>query len=253
MTAPFYETDAALSQYLLFHYGKPEEVLPFEEGPRDALNYPIRCVTECLDLTTLPAKARALDLGCAVGRSAFELARFCESVIGIDFSAAFIRAAGQLRSEGQLRYRYQIEGDLQAESTAEIPPEIPREKVRFEVGDAMKLSPKLGTFDVVLMANLIDRLRDPRACLDQLPGLVRPNGQLIITSPYTWTEEYTPKSAWLCSDNHGAETTTQEKLAQILEPHFNLTKRKNLPFLIREHARKYQWSLAEATIWRRRS
>ena len=253
MTAPFYEPDAALSQYLLFHYGKPEEVLPFDEGPRDALNYPIRCVTECLDLATLPAAARALDLGCAVGRSSFELARFCESVIGIDYSAAFIRAASQLQSGAQLRYRYQIEGDLQAEATADIPEEIRREKVQCKVGDAMKLSPKLGTFDVILMANLIDRLRDPRACLDQLPGLVRPNGQLIITSPYTWTEEYTPKSAWLCSDNHGEITTTQEKLLQLLEPHFHLTTRKNLPFLIREHARKYQWSLAEATVWRRRA
>jgi hypothetical protein len=28
---------------------------------------------------------------------------------------------------------------------------------------------------------------------------------------------------------------------------------KDLPFLIREHARKFQWSVAEATIWRRKS
>lgn len=253
MTAPFYETDAALSQYLLFHYGKPEEVLPFEEGPREALNYPIRCVTKCLDQTIVPRDARALDLGCAVGRSSFELARHCASVVGIDASAAFIDAANQLQAGGQLRYRYQIEGTLHAESTASVPTGIPREKIRFDVGDAMKLSPTLGTFDVVLMANLIDRLRDPQTCLDQLPDLIRPNGQLIITSPYTWTEEYTPKSAWLCSDSDDERVTTQEKLLQILEPHFYLTKRKNLPFLIREHARKYQWSLAEATIWRRRS
>jgi hypothetical protein len=27
----------------------------------------------------------------------------------------------------------------------------------------------------------------------------------------------------------------------------------DLPFLIREHQRKFQWSVAEATIWRRRN
>jgi hypothetical protein len=27
---------------------------------------------------------------------------------------------------------------------------------------------------------------------------------------------------------------------------------KDLPFLIREHARKFQWSVALATVWRRR-
>ena len=48
-----------------------------------------------------------------------------------------------------------------------------------------------------MMANLIDRLPDPRRCLAQLPGLINHGGQLIITSPYTWLAEYTPKENWL--------------------------------------------------------
>ncbi|HKI69833.1 MAG TPA: methyltransferase domain-containing protein, partial [Verrucomicrobiae bacterium] len=85
----FYETDRAVSEYLLFHYGTPEDILPYNFGPIAALNYPVRCVTECLDVKRLPAQARALDLGCAVGRSSFELARHCAEVIGIDFSHRF--------------------------------------------------------------------------------------------------------------------------------------------------------------------
>ena len=64
MTEGFYETPKALSEYLLFHYGKPDEVLPWDCGPTDALDYPVRCVTECVDANRLPAEARALDLGC---------------------------------------------------------------------------------------------------------------------------------------------------------------------------------------------
>ena len=69
MAEGFYETSKALSEYLLFHYGKPEEVLPWDFGPSDALDYPARCVSECVAADRLAANARALDLGCAVGRS----------------------------------------------------------------------------------------------------------------------------------------------------------------------------------------
>src|ERR1051326_4428686 len=93
----FYETDRALSEYLLFHYGLPEEILPWPFGPSTALEYPVRCVSECLDVERLPRPARALDLGCAVGRSAFELARHCQEVIGIDASRRFVEVAQRLR------------------------------------------------------------------------------------------------------------------------------------------------------------
>ena len=112
MTKGFYETDKALSEYLLFHYGKPDEVLPWEFGPTDALDYPVRCVTECVDTGRIPATPRGLDLGCAVGRSTFELARHCTEVIGIDLSESFITAAGQLQRGGRLDYSFAVEGEL---------------------------------------------------------------------------------------------------------------------------------------------
>jgi hypothetical protein len=71
-----YETRRLLDEYLLFHYGTPAEVLPWENGPRDALGFPVRTVMELIDLPRTPCEAVALDLGCAVGRSSFELATF---------------------------------------------------------------------------------------------------------------------------------------------------------------------------------
>ncbi|NDC01228.1 MAG: methyltransferase domain-containing protein, partial [Verrucomicrobia bacterium] len=50
-----------------------------------------------------PKSRRALDLGCAVGRSSFELAAKVPEVIAIDFSRAFIRAARKLAKNGSLR------------------------------------------------------------------------------------------------------------------------------------------------------
>ena len=249
-----YETDKLLAEYLLFHYGAPEEVLPYAFGPREALGYPQRCVTECLDVGSLPDRARALDLGCAVGRSTFELARFCGEVVGIDYSARFIEAARALQADGALPYRRVDEGGLGAECRAVPPAEIDRTRVRFETGDAMNLRADLGRFDVVLMANLIDRLRNPRLCLARLPGLVKTGGQLILTSPYTWLEEFTPRSQWLGGfERDGKAVATLDGLRAALEPHFDFVTARDLPFLIREHARKYQWSVAQATLWRRNS
>ena len=99
-----YETDKLLHEYLLFHYGTPTEVLPWPTGPHDALDYAVRCVSECVDLALLPPGARALDVGCAVGRSSFELARHCGEVIGIDYSKRFIEAAATLAAQGSLPY-----------------------------------------------------------------------------------------------------------------------------------------------------
>ncbi len=80
-----------------------------------------------------------------------------------------------------------------------------------------------------------------------MPELVRPGGWLVLTSPYTWLEEYTPRAQWLDGGGRG----TLAALREILEPSFRLRETFDLPFLIREHRRKYQWSVAEASLWQR--
>jgi putative 4-mercaptohistidine N1-methyltranferase len=249
----FYETPKALGEYLLFHYGEAVQILPHQFGPHSALNYPLRCVTECLDTSKLPENARALDLGCAVGRSTFELARHCTEVIGIDFSHNFIESAEDLREHGWHAYTHTIEGALMADAVAKIDKEIDRSRVSFEQGDAMNLRKDLGAFDVILMANLIDRLADPKKCLNQLPSLMNSGGHLIITSPCTWLEQYTPKANWIGGfEKDGEPFSTLDGLKEILSPEFDLFDTRDLPFLIREHARKFQWSVAQASIWMRK-
>ncbi len=253
MPESFYETDRAVGEYLLFHYGRADEILPYEFGPRSALEFPERCVSACLDSAKLPASARALDLGCAVGRASFELARHCREVIGIDYSQRFIACASRLAAEGQLEFEHVEEGHRLRRTTAQVPQDIERSRVRFEQGDAMDPRDHLGQFDVLLLANLVDRLPQPARCLARLSGLVNPGGQLIITTPGTWLAEYTPREHWLGGfERDGQSVTTLDGLRASLEKDFELTTTKDLPFLIREHARKFQWSVAQASLWRRR-
>jgi putative 4-mercaptohistidine N1-methyltranferase len=248
-----YETDKLLGEYLLFHYGTPEEVLPWDFGPSSALDYPVRCVSECVDAAALPPQARALDVGCAVGRATFELARHCEEVIGIDFSRRFVEVAAAISKDGTFPYERTDEGTLTTTLRAKVPAGIARERARFEHGDAQDLRSDLVGFDVVLAANLVDRLAEPARFLARCPGLVKSGGQLVITSPYTWLEDFTPRESWIGGfAAGGARRTTLDGLRASLSAHFDLIQTKDLPFLIREHARKFQWSVAQASIWRRK-
>ena len=45
---------------------------------------------------------------------------------------------------------------------------------------------------------------------------------------------------------------TLDALKKILSPHFELSVCKDLPFLIREHARKFQLGISEASVWVRK-
>lgn len=245
-----YESNLLLCQYLLFHYGSRDQQLPWKAGPHEALAFPVRCVQEGVDLSRLPAKRRALDVGCAVGRATFELGRIFESVTGIDYSHAFVDAGRQIAEAGSLPYQYQETGTIVANAVAERPDGVGGD-VEFSQGDAQSLPADLGRFDCVLAANLLCRLGQPDLFLKRLPDLLEPGGQLIITTPNTWLESFTAKEFWL-----GATPETGEPLEALqgrLQSDFELDSVWDMPFLIREHRRKYQWSVAQASRWIRRS
>jgi putative 4-mercaptohistidine N1-methyltranferase len=240
-----YESQELLHQYLLFHYGKPSEIFPHQGTPSEALDFPVRSVAQLADLPSLPPDARALDLGCAVGRSAFELSKHCQEVVGIDFSHAFIEAAETLRSTGQLAYNKHEEGHLHSSALALRPAPSQPDRIRFQYGDACDLPADLAPFDLVHAANLICRLPDPRAFLQRLPSLVKPAGQLLLTTPCTWLADYTPPDRW-------PPARTLDWLEESLDPHFERELLTDLPFVIRETARKFQYTVAQASRWRRR-
>jgi putative 4-mercaptohistidine N1-methyltranferase len=245
-----YESAGALNEYLLFHYGREDEILPYPFGPRDALDFAVRTVEEGLEVDALPVNARAFDLGCAVGRSSFELARFCPEVVGLDYSQRFVAAATTLAEKGEMNYRRIICGDISEPAVARVPDGVERSRVRFLQGDAGNLPSKFAAFDVVHASNLLCRMPEPARFLDRLSQLVKTNGQLILATPCTWLESFTPKDHWIGGTTRHGDTL--DVLKKRLDSNFALTKAVNLPFLIREHARKFQWSVAQVSSWRRR-
>jgi putative 4-mercaptohistidine N1-methyltranferase len=237
-----YESDQVLSEYLLMHYGTQEQLMPWSFGPAEALGFAVRTV----GYFPQGSAGRALDLGCAVGGSTFELSRTCDEVTGIDYSARFIEAAEFLRTRGALDFPMQETGKLVTTVTARRPVDSRPECVRFLRADAMDLPGDLGTFERVQAANLICRLPDPEKLLQRLPDLVSPGGHLLLATPCTWLDSYTPPDCQPQGD-------TFAWLSALLVPHFELLKSADEPFLIRETARKFQWGVSQVTLWQRRS
>jgi len=242
-----YETDVLLSQYCEFHYG--DEYFGVE-------NFPASCARRCLKQMDESRKVTALDVGCAVGRTTFELARGFATVTGIDFSRRFIDVAAGMRDDGRISYCLVEEGDLTARverSLVDFELDGVRDRVDFACADALSLPPECTGYDLVFAGNLIYRLNNPRLFLSSLHQRLVPGGLLVLTSPYTWLSEFTPRSEWLGGFTEGGrDFTTLEGLRKSLNPHFRmLGKPRDIPFVIRETARKYQHSIAEMTIWER--
>jgi len=107
--------------------------------------------------------------------------------------------------------------------------------------------------DLILAANLIDRLYNPALFLSRIHERIHPGGLLVLTSPYTWLTEHTPREAWIGGFKRDGETvTTLDGLQGLLGKYFRrVGEAVDVPFVIRETRRKFQHSVAELTVWER--
>lgn len=247
--APVYESDVAVSQYAEFHYG--DSYWGVENFPAAVARIAIQA------MGNRPLK-RALDVGCAVGRTTFELAHECPDVTGLDFSARFIQVGIQLRQKGRFSYALTDEGDLRTfrtASLADLDLKDAAQRVQFFQADACNMKALYTDYDLVVAANLIDRLYEPRKFLEDLTSRVRPGGLLVLTSPYTWLKEHTSHDQWLGGVyRDGEKWTTLDGLKDVLGKHFQLRNDTpiDIPFVIRETSRKFQHTMSQLTIWERR-
>jgi SAM-dependent methyltransferase len=237
-----YETERYLHEYLLFHYGRPKDLCPFEVIPRELFRFHERIRRECLLPVPRSDLIRALDIGCAVGRFTFELSSVADEVVGIDNSKRFIHTARSIAKRKAIKACIHESGAEFGSRRLPLPKGVHPSRVHFQVGDGQRLdSFAKQPFQIVAAINLICRLPSPLAFLRQLPRIVSPGGQVVIASPFSWLKEYTSKDKWL----------TPAALEHHLHPHFELVQRRDLPFVIREHRRKYQLVVSEALTFKR--
>ena len=264
-----YESDDLLAMYLGLHFplsGAKENVNPImqhEHAPTHGLRFPQRVAELLCKLEPVRTNNRALDVGCAVGGSSFELAKSFEHVEAFDFSNSFVEAANRIKAGEELSFRIPVEGDIYEEVSVVNEQGVDSDvmkRVNFFQGDACALSEYAEskeefTFDAVMLSNLLCRLPDPMAALNAMPKIVNKGGVVVIVTPFTWLEEFTPKSKWLGGfhDPVSQESLySKDNLKQIMESlGFEKIHEEQMPLVIREHRRKYQYILSEASGWRK--
>lgn len=221
----YYETDFLCEQYIRLHYADYE-------------TFPTTCGKLCLDILKrlkIPESEckSALDLGCALGQTAITLSPKFESIVGIDYSKRFIEIANERTDSLQLK------------------------NLTFTHGSALELDgiPNLPKDNVlVFCGNLIDRLHDPKIFLNDVSRYVKKGGVLILTSPYTWLEEFTPKENWIGGAiKNGEILSTIVGLEHMLKDHFEKHSVEDVEFLIPDYPPfSHQITAAQLSVWVRK-
>jgi len=244
-----YESERAVSEYLLFHFGADSDMMPYSFGPKEALNFPQRLAE--LGALHSDKKGRALDLGCSVGGAAFQLSEHFDEVVGVDFSNHFVDAANKMKIEKKMTYSIMESGQNFAPREAKLPANARPERISFAQGDATDMQASLGKFDLILASNLLCRLPRPALFLDRVGDFLNPGGVLLLVSPYSWLDEYTPVADWLGAKDgqhsyDAIQAYVKDKKLPLVQTH-----QEDISFLIREHARKFQYGVSDAVVFKK--
>jgi len=248
-----YETDVETTQLLEFHFSD-KKYFGLE-------NFPKRCIEKCVKAAkelNVPFN-RALDLGCAVGRSTFELAAggFKEAV-GLDLSARFFQMAVKLKDHGKVRYNVPDEGDIVEYKEADLVRlgfEDIKDQVFFFQQDVSNLDfKKFNSFDLVFAGNLICKMKYPKRLLNSIHNLVNPGGLLVITSTCSWNTEYANKDQWIGGyKKDGENYTTHQGLKDILHDEFVEVKpTEEIEYVIRETKRQFSYAFSQVFYFQRK-
>ena len=241
-----YASPEGVFRHLLEHYGMAESLCPIQ---REALRLcgPLTLsVDEALRGLDLPRRARALDLGCAVGGNTFRLRHYFDQVVGVDRSKPLLAAARELQQTRETSVIWTLEGFEPRTCSVRLPAEVKVEEVEFREADILQLPDDLGAFDLVYMEKVLECLSDPGRGIRQIPKLVAPGGCFVHISCYWWTKDCTPPEKQL-----GTPAQALAAVEEWLAPHFTRVRRFNVPFLIQYNTAWFHYGLAEAVIWKR--
>jgi putative 4-mercaptohistidine N1-methyltranferase len=161
-----------------------------------------------------------------------------------------------MQEKGMLRYELPEEGEIVSyheRRLADLELTDVAGRVEFFQADALNLKPRFADYDLILAANLLDRLSRPVKFLATIHERLNDGGLLVIASPYTWLEEFTHRENWIGGYRKDGEPyTTLDGLRDHLKAHFTLVAEPHdIEFIIRETGRKFQHSISQVTVWRK--
>jgi len=203
-----------LSAYGWDHY---DEFDPDRDLTDDRAGAMSQCLTRSLELVADRLSGTAIDIGCAVGRGAFDLAQRTDGlVLGVDVNFSMLQLAQSVLRTGVVRYPRRRIGVVydRREFTVQF---AGADRVDFWLCDALALPFPAGSFSCAVALNVLDCVGSPRGLLDSIAHVLEPGGSALLTTPYDWSGAVTPIEAWIGGHSQrGPERGAGEPLLRSL-------------------------------------
>ena len=246
-----------LSNYAFDHYGD------FDPDPDPSGAEPasiVRSLKRGLQLLG-DSPGPVLDLGCGVGRGAFEMAqRTDDLVLGVDLHAPMMQLASTVLRTGQVtapRRRVGVVYDRRS-----FPVSLPHaERVDFWIADALALPFVPGTFGTVIAQNVLDCSASPIGLLAAVRDQLVSGGGAVLATPYDWSPGATAYEAWIGGHSQrspaggASEPLLRELLGgshpQAIEGLTAVGEDLNVPWHVRLHDRAVMQYRAHVVALRR--
>lgn len=232
-----YETEKVLSSYMWSHFGN----LMDEEDHIDAY----KVWADVIE----PVDGLAVDIGGAVGRFALEMSAKSDFVVGLDLSLLFVSTARRLARDGEIEVKLFEEGYICRKCKISVPSTWRPEKTEFIVADALYLPFRSRCMSLVSSLNVIDKVPDPMRHLTEMNRVARTNGaQLLLSDPFSWSEESAPLDVWLGGKENGAFSGYGlDNIAKILQsgenliiPPWRVVQRSHVWWKLRTHRNHFE-------------
>lgn len=183
----------------------------------------------------------SLDVGCAVGRFVFDMAGKSDFSIGIDLSFAFIKTAREIMKGRGKRFELTEEGHITREVKFTLPESMRTDNTEFIVADALRLPFRSQTFSKIASLNILDKVPMPLRHLEEMNRVGKPSDcQLLISDPYSWSEEAAPQEHWLGGKRDGnfsgyGHENVAKTLENVLNPPWRVVAEGVVNWKIRNH------------------
>ena len=158
-----YDDDEMVNMYTHFGFANEEYL--------NVPNYPKRIAEIAINASSNGKRLRALDVGCSTGRTAFELAKVFDSVVGIDFTVRLIGVGYRMQENEHLEWTLPEQGAINEHykvSAKELGIDKTLQHVTFVQNDAQNMDKQYTNFDLIIASNLIDRLSNPHLFLEHV-------------------------------------------------------------------------------------
>ncbi len=183
-----------LSTYCWDNYADLDEHEPAGDARPGSV---VRCLERGLDLIDTPIAGPVIDLGCAVGRTAFTLAEHTtDLVLGVDINFSMLRVAQHVLRTGTIRYPRRRVGIVY--DRREFPVSFAgADRVDFWACDALALPFANDAVGLAVGLNVLDCVASPLTFLTAVRNVLRPGGRAVLTTPYDWSAAVTPPGQWI--------------------------------------------------------